>query len=84
MTAYDNDPRVQLDPHYSHNYYEAWVVTGCDYEFNVVRGDDGIYRAFVFDSPPVSSGWRPLGRLLPNIPAGDFDSVVHELIGDPR
>jgi hypothetical protein len=80
VSAYDNDPRVQPDPVVGHGY---WLVRSTWQLFNVNAGDDGVFRAFLLDEPQPTDV-RRLGRLVDEIPAGDFDSVVFALIGEPQ
>lgn len=80
MSAYDRDPRVQPDPFAGEGY---WLVRTQWVLFNVVCGDDGIFRAFELDEPQPPAR-RKLGVLRADIPAGDFDAVIAALIGDPQ
>ncbi len=79
MSAYDNDPRVRVEPKAG-----AWWLVTPSYgpEIAVVEGDDGVFRAF--EHQDGTGGRVRQGRLLDHIPSGDFDSVVRYLIGDPR
>lgn len=88
MSAYDNDRRVRVEP-----VCQMWrLVTISWGEVAIVKGNDGIYRAFEYEQVrvPASAAWPVgsagvrLGNQLANVPEGDFNSVVHALIGDPQ
>ncbi len=78
MSNYDNDPRVRVDP----DAEASWIVTyDDDLDIAVVRGDDGVFRTFVYLAG--GSGGDRHGREI-GIPGSDFDAVVREMIGPPR
>lgn len=87
MSTYDNDPRVQI------LYPDWWWLVTVDTTIHpyvcltgkvaVVKGDDGVHRAFEDLTGVVGTGPR-MGEELPRIPSGGFDTVVHALIGDPQ
>jgi hypothetical protein len=80
VNAYANDPRVQSDPYQSN----GWLVQTPWVLFNVVEGDDGLFRAFrLQDSQPSNA--RKLGVLADDVPVcASADEAIRELIGDPR
>jgi hypothetical protein len=74
VSQYLNDPRILAQPIQN----RWWLVQGCGAKFLVIRGDDDIHRAF-----HCYDGTEPDDQLR-DAPEGDFDTVVHALIGDPR
>lgn len=80
MSSYANDARVQPDPFQSH----GWLVRTPWVLFNVVEGDDGLFRAFRLREPqPV--GARELGTLADDVPVGaTADEAIRSLIGEPK
>ena len=82
MSVYDNDRRVRVEPVCGTCRLVKTMFFG---EVAVVQGDDGVFLAFEYEQGQGRSGsvsYR-LGDEL-NVPEGDFDSVVHALIGNPQ
>lgn len=87
MSVYDNDPRVRVQ------FADWWWIVTVDTSTHpyvchtgkvaVVKGDDGVHRAFEDMSGVVKAGPH-MGDELHRIPSGDFDTVVHNLIGEPK
>lgn len=76
MSAYDHDKRVRP---FHHGW---WLVDNPHWDIVVVEGDDGLWSAFVVE-PGVHGVGHRLGQQAA-VDRGDFDTVVHALIGDPR
>ncbi len=88
VSNYDNDRRVRTEPICGTFRLVKTMFFG---EVAIIEGDDGVHRAFEYEQVNVPAGefWLHgskgvrLGDQL-DVPEGDFDSVVHALIGGPQ